>query len=503
MKKTCIVCILLALALLMIAGCTPAGDVQEGTETAAATPDGDRPGTPHALSGTIVVRGFEWGPGVNRVIFTFDQEIDGVFTEGAAITTSHFEREVTNVYLSDELGNAVSGASCYVTVEMVTNFDATGSPFETDMSTEHSVWADEHIVTASFTVWASGSYFTIQFEDDCIDNRVCPELERFTLRDSYTGDYENPLTGETETLTLNYAAYEPDSLTSWDKNPLIIWLHGRGEGGDDIERAILGNEVSALTETEIQSYFTSGDQTGAYVLVVQCPTYWLDGGDGTESRGGVSSRYTEILMDTIQAYIDQNSDVDTSRIYIMGASNGGYMTLEMLINYPDYFAAAVPCSEVYAYYVYARDDLGQYRTFYSQYIKTNEIYLTEDKIQALCQTPIWFVQAITDTLVPANEYTIPTYQALLQAGAENCWCSMYFDVAGTESSNTQYLGHWSWVYLFNNQVSLVQERDEILNAEDDFFSGFRPDPNGGTATVTDGDGSAYGSIFAWLNDQSL
>ncbi|MCC8356967.1 MAG: hypothetical protein LJU34_03820 [Oscillospiraceae bacterium] len=299
MKKSRIVCILLALFLLAAVGCS---QVSETTEIAVA-PDSDRPGTPHALSGTIVVRGFEWGPGVNRVIFTFDEEIDGVYTEGAAITTSHFVREVTDVYLSDELGNAVSGSSCYVTVEMVTNFDATGSPFETDMSTEHSVWADEYVVEASFTVWASGSYFTIEFNDDCIDNRVCPELERFTLRDSYTGDYENPLTGQTETLTLNYAAYEPDSLASWDKNPLIIWLHGRGEGGDDIERAILGNEVSALTETEIQSYFTSGDQTGAYVLVVQCPTYWLDGGDGTESRGDVSSRYTEILMDTIEAYV--------------------------------------------------------------------------------------------------------------------------------------------------------------------------------------------------------
>ncbi len=274
MIKNSAVCILLAVFLLVLAGCGGSGGE-------AVQPDSELPGTPHIISGTIVVRGIEWGPGVNRVIFTLDREIDSVLDEDVAITTSHFVRETSSIYLSDELGNSVSGASCYVTVEMVTTFDATGSPFETDMSTEHSVWADEYVVDASFTVWADGCYFTLTFSDDCIDNRVCPELERFTVSGSYTGDYENPLTGETETLTLNYAAYEPDSIASWEKNPLIIWLHARGEGGDDIERAILGNEVSALTETEIQSYFTSDDQTGAYVLVAHCPKYWIEVGECT------------------------------------------------------------------------------------------------------------------------------------------------------------------------------------------------------------------------------
>ncbi len=80
---------------------------------------------------------------------------------------------------------------------------------------------------------------------------------------------------------------------------------------------------------------------------------------------------------------------------------------------------------------------------------------------------------------------------------------MYFDVVGTESSDTQYLGHWSWIYLFNNQIALVQDRDAVLEGEDDFFSGIRPNADGGTEYVTDEDGNAYESIFAWLNDQSL
>ncbi len=34
--------------------------------------------------------------------------------------------------------------------------------------------------------------------------------------------------------------------------------------------------------------------------------------------------------------------IDTDRIYVVGCSNGGYMTMEMTSVYPDFFAAAVP-----------------------------------------------------------------------------------------------------------------------------------------------------------------
>ncbi len=176
--------------------------------------------------------------------------------------------------------------------------------------------------------------------------------------------------------------------------------------------------------------------------------------------------------------------------------------MEMLVQYPDFFAAAVPCSPAFAYYVYAREDDGSYRTFGDTKVRTDSIFLTEEKIKALKQTPMWIVCSATDTLVPTHEYAAPVYRELLAAGADNCWCSLYIGVVGTERSETQYLGHWTWVYLFNDQVSFVQDTRKVLDSDEDtYLCGMTPDRNGGTERVPDGDG-VYGSVFAWLNDQS-
>lgn len=500
MKKTCLFLFLLA-SVILCAGCAATIVTEAPAETAA--PDPELPGTPHAVAGHIVVRGFEWGPGVNKVILELDTEIDRVLWEDAYIVTSHYDRTVTAAYLSDSLGYEAKGSSKYITFELATSFDCTGSPFEVDMTTELNEWAEEYYVTIHTTVVKNDTHFAVHLYADCIENRICPELSRFTAPQVFSGEYENPLTHKMEPLSLTYTAYEPDSLDSWEQNPLIIWLHGLGEGGTDIEKTILGNEASALTENQIQSHFISGEQIGAYVLIVQTPTYWLDAGDNTYHRGDLPSRYTEILMDTIEAYLEQNPDIDPDRIYLGGASNGGFMTLEMCINYPGYFAAAFPCCPAYAYNVYAKDFQGNYRTFFvNQFIKTNWVYLTEDKIDALLETPLWFMQAMNDIIVSPFDYTMPVYRALVKAGADNAWCSLYFDSMGTESANTQYLGHWVWVYLLNDQVRYVQDVSSIREStERTFFYGYRPELNGGSALVTDDDGNAYESLFAWLNDQ--
>ena len=57
-------------------------------------------------------------------------------------------------------------------------------------------------------------------------------------------------------------------------HPLIVWLHGAGEGGKDPDLVVLGNKVSALGGEKIQSYFD-----GAFVLCPQAPTFWMQNGD--------------------------------------------------------------------------------------------------------------------------------------------------------------------------------------------------------------------------------
>ena len=495
MKKAVLI-ICLSLLLAALASC--------GTQKKTGQEAGDASGeiTVGPVSEVwYEVRSFEWGPGVDKLILTLTEKADGVDdVADMTVTTAQWTREVSNAYLSDADGEPVDGPSSYAALELVTNIDSPGSPLTYDPDTQQNHWAETFTVDVSLGLFIGDELIPVRYRGNCAENRLCPEMALFPVTGVCSGEHMNVLSGSSEMLALNYAATQPDYLEGGEKNPLIIWLHGRGEGGTDIANAILGTEVSALATDPIQSYFTAGEQTGAYVLAVQTPTYWMDAGDKVENEGDMDSQYEVLLMDTINAYLDTNPDVDRDRIYLLGGSNGGFMTVEMLVRYPDFFAAAVPCSPAFAYYVYAREDDGSYRTFGLMKVRTNEKFLTEEKVEALLQTPIWMICTATDTLVPTSEYGAPLYHELLAAGADDCWCSLYIGVEGTEKSETQYLGHWAWVYLFNDQVTWVQDPERVLESDEDvYLYGMSPNRKGGTMQVPDGNG-VYESVFAWLND---
>lgn len=160
------------------------------------------------------------------------------------------------------------------------------------MENFHNTWVDDYTVSIQgLTVTVNGEESELDSESNAINNRISTDVVAFSNRGSYSGTYTNPLTNQDEELTLQYATYEPESLKNGRKNPLIIWLHGQGEGGNT-NITLLGNEVVALAKDGIQSHFTAGKQTGAYVLAVQTPTYWMDEGDGTNGAGAGVSRYT-------------------------------------------------------------------------------------------------------------------------------------------------------------------------------------------------------------------
>ena len=149
-------------------------------------------------------------------------------------------------------------------------------------------------------------------------------------------------------ITLTYGSYGTEEMKNDGvKNPLIIWLHGAGEGGTDPSVAILGNQVTNLAKDVVQKYFITDTVKGAYVLTPQTPTMWMDGGDGQYSNEVGSQYYVSALKGLIDAYIEENGDIDMSRIYVGGCSNGGFMTVNMIFNFPDFFAAAYPVCEAY------------------------------------------------------------------------------------------------------------------------------------------------------------
>lgn len=226
---------------------------------------------------------------------------------------------------------------------------------------------------------------------------------------------------------LNYGYFIPQRKGS--KKPLIVFLHGAGEGGQDLPIAYSGNKVTALTEKHIQDIFD-----GAYVLVPQCPTVWMNDGQEQMGKSG-QSIYVESLMKVIKKFIANNSEgIDMDRIYIGGDSNGGFMTLRMLIDYPDFFTAGFPICE-------------------ALYDKS----ISDQEIDTLKDIPLWFVHAKNDPIVIPEEYVLPTYRRLKKAGAKNLHFTFWdkiVDMHGMfkdkDGNPYEYLGHFAWIPVFND-----------------------------------------------------
>lgn len=419
---------------------------------------------PHAEIGvtkvSAVVQGYEWGPAVPKIILEFPEDATG-FDDGTfEVKFGSAKRAVTAVYSCDENGEPAGSAGKYVAIEMEVKANE-ASPFSYQMDQQVNVWADSIDIKAAVsegkslqvgsTAYSAGDNLSYAVT---AQERIVPQTAGW-VKD--TVEYKE----EGKDITLSRAAWTPEGAdTDSGKNPLIIWLHGMGEGGTDIDIALLGNEVTALTtenETNVQKYFAADGLAGAYVLAVQTPTMWMDI-DGTNTfnnenittPGKQESWYTEALWKAITSYVEGNPDVDTSRIYLGGCSNGGYMTMNMMFEHGDYFAAYYPVCEGY---------LNQ--------------CVSDEMVAAVKDYNIWFVQSADDGTVDPTKYALPTYVRLLEAGAGNIWFTLTDKVRGTDDPNPSswmgagfYDGHWSWIYVFNDQVTTRFDLAAVTSVED-------------------------------------
>jgi predicted peptidase len=125
-------------------------------------------------------------------------------------------------------------------------------------------------------------------------------------------------------MCLPYLLTLPDDFDiRQDRLPLILFLHGAGERGNDLERVCVHG---------IPKYFAA-DQHYMSLRVItlspQCP-------EG-EVWSHMPHLLYELLMSVVAAY-----HADPARLSITGLSMGGFGTWEMLSCYPDTFAAAAP-----------------------------------------------------------------------------------------------------------------------------------------------------------------
>ncbi|MFC0263800.1 prolyl oligopeptidase family serine peptidase [Fontibacter flavus] len=379
-----------------------------------------------------VVEGFDWGPAVNKVILSLGETVKNVQAnqyqvyatrslEGVemAAETASGARSVVYGYVSDENGTRLDEGKHITLVLAVSPVMPLSSPFQYTRINNRggNYWVDYRLTvihTKSGQVWNNPV------------GKIMPLVDDFDLNKKY--DYGN-------NQTMSYAVYSPVNIKG--KVPLIIWLHGGGEGGYDPTVALLGNKAANYASPEIQALFG-----GAYVMVPQAPTFWMQAADGM-TRGNVNDIYNEALFALIQEYVANNPNIDPKRIYLGGCSNGGYMSLKLIMEHPDYFAAG-----------------------YISALAYHNEFISDAQVQKIKNVPIWFIHSQDDPTTVADQTVVPLYKRLKAAGAKNVVFSYYdhvTDVTGFfGGENFRYPGHWSWIYSHANTAKTDFDGSPVL-----------------------------------------
>lgn len=137
---------------------------------------------------------------------------------------------------------------------------------------------------------------------------------------------------------LKYRLLKPADYSPTEKYPLVIFLHGAGERGDD-NLAQLKHGMKDFCRPEIRSKYP------CYVLAPQCPKgeKWADvdwSKDSVELPAAISSSL-RLVFEVVDS-MREDAAIDANKIYITGLSMGGYGTWDALYRRPDFFAAAAP-----------------------------------------------------------------------------------------------------------------------------------------------------------------
>jgi predicted esterase len=214
---------------------------------------------------------------------------------------------------------------------------------------------------------------------------------------------------------MKYRLFSPDRH---GRRPLIVWLHGGGEGASladdyyDNETTLRANRGAlGFATREAQQIFK-----GAHVLAPQSTSAWMQDGP----------RFAPLIHEIIRDVVRRRA-VDPDRIYVTGCSNGGYMSLKMTTVYPTTFAASVPiCGVVMP-------------------LRAGDPPLVPDAELAAISTPTWLVTSRDDTTVDPQANTVHAHDLI-----PGSLMTLYDNVVW---NGRQFPGHWSWIYVARNDPS--------------------------------------------------
>ena len=308
-----------------------------------------------------------------------------------SLGTFEVEREIENIFVNDKgnivinlkYGKDVAGANTlsYVTGDVSRNVL---------MDLEYRVEQKKEIKG-----YKAGFYRQGKIVDE--------EADKFVAAKSKSG--------------MNYQYFKPVNKDDGKKHPLIIWFHGNGEGGykdyrNNVSQKLANRGAVAFAEDKTQKIFD-----GAYVIAPQADDTWYN-------------NYSKGYIKSVKAMIDEfasENNVDKNRIYVFGASAGGYMSFRMMIEYPNYFAAFSTSAA-------AVDKAAT----------SGGVATTTQDLMKIRNKPLWMVHAQNDPTISYENTSKRVYDVLSKYGAI---LSSYPNV---KIGETEYNGHWSWIYSLRN-----------------------------------------------------
>jgi polyhydroxybutyrate depolymerase len=157
-----------------------------------------------------------------------------------------------------------------------------------------------------------------------VPNTIINTVTKTTTSTFPSGDRTASLLWDGQNRT--YIIHIPPGADSTKSFPLVIALHGAGGTADDMVKATLGG------------FNTSADRDG---FIVVYPTAldgkWNDHRDENFSKSDDVGFISELIKQFIQNY-----NVDGTRVYVTGISNGSQMTMCLACEITDQIAAVAP-----------------------------------------------------------------------------------------------------------------------------------------------------------------
>jgi predicted peptidase len=175
----------------------------------------------------------------------------------------------------------------------------------------------------------------------------------------------------TTTVDVKYLVYLPDSYHDTSEPwPLLLFLHGAGERGDDVERVGIHGPLKHVRQ---------GESFPFIIVAPQVPEF---------------ERWTVHRLDAVMDEIRERYRVDESRMYLTGLSMGGYGSWDYAMARPELFAAVAPiCGGGQAHYACVLKDIPVW-AFHGAQDNVVPVERTREMITALelCEADVRYTE---------------------------------------------------------------------------------------------------------------